>query len=79
MAEQVMRFSDGKTERYDDRFVCRWHIQWDDDGLPTGMTWCGLDCPVQRELLARDLTPTYVPNPAWDALAASNQEADADV
>lgn len=74
MAEKTITLSDGTIERYDDRFVCRWHIHWDDDGIAESMFWCGLNCPVQRERIARNLTPKHVPHPKWDALAASGTE-----
>lgn len=67
----TVRF-DFSGERYDDRFVCRWHPKFE-DGVPVSMGWCGLDCPHERYRLAlameRDLQPLYRPHPVWDAIA----------
>lgn len=38
-------------ERYDDRFVCKWHPH-PDGIIEHGMFWCGLDCPTQRYRVA---------------------------
>lgn len=61
---------DGFGERYDDRFVCRWHPIYE-DGVCVKMVWCGLDCPVERYLLAERMEPVYRPHPVWDAMVGS--------
>lgn len=65
-------------ERYDDRFVCRWHPH-PDGAIEHGLYWCGLDCPVQRylvgrrilaELASEGLLPSqrHVHDDRWDRL-----------
>lgn len=65
-------------ERYDDRFVCRWHPH-PDGVIEHGLYWCGLDCPVQRyrvacrieaELSAEGRLPSrsHVFDDRWDRL-----------
>lgn len=57
--------------RYDDRFVCQWHIYRDEQGWPTHMGWCGLDCPVQRMRVAEAFLQErrWRPHPQWDSIA----------
>ena len=65
-------------ERYDDRFVCKWHPH-PDGMVEHGLVWCGLDCPAQRvrvgyEIMAEMVAQGRLPDPSykrddrWDRL-----------